>query len=94
MRNSSSVVDLNIASSSDTARSKAGPKQGMGKAMPISDSMKLKTKQCKDGLLGRSMKKEDEKEERNACSAMHPLLRHAAGPREVCMAAVLQRAGL
>jgi hypothetical protein len=38
MRNSSSVVDLNIASSSDTARSKAAPKQGMGKAMPISDS--------------------------------------------------------
>jgi hypothetical protein len=40
MRNSSGVVELNIASSSDTARSKEGPKQGMGKAMPISDSKK------------------------------------------------------
>ena len=44
--------------------------------------------------MGRSMKKEDEQEDCKACSAMHPLLRHAAGPREECMAAVLQRAGL
>jgi hypothetical protein len=35
MRNSSGVVDLNIASISDTARAKEGPKQGMGKAMPF-----------------------------------------------------------
>jgi hypothetical protein len=35
MRNSSGVVELNIALSSDTARSSDGPKNGMGKAMPF-----------------------------------------------------------
>jgi hypothetical protein len=30
-------------------------------------------KQCKRRFFGRSMKKENEKEERKACSAIHPL---------------------